>query len=455
MDNVRLNAVDSGLEGYKEAIIRDTRALLSIPSVKGSATRGAPFGRDVKAALDFALQTARGLGLKAVDMDGYIGYIEAGKGTETLGVLAHLDVVPATGAWSYPPFEAQVAEGRIYARGAIDNKGPAMAAIYALAAVNGSMKLGKRVRIILGCDEESGWGCMEHYQKHEKLPDTAFSPDAEYPVINTEKGIIHCRFSMDIEDGSAEGLTVTGGARPNMVPDSAECRAQGRAAKLLAEAPDIACVTAEKGKTLKLSSQGKSAHGSMPEKGINAIWPLVKCLDSAALGGQAGEFIRFCHKSLCFLHGEGLGLDETDFSGRTSSNLGLIDINSHEASATVDIRHPLSISPDEVMQRLNACLIKGMKAENIGGHAPHHVPEDSPLVQTLLSVYTRITGRAGKCIAIGGGTYARAIPSAVAFGPLMPGAPELAHQPDEYISIEELLMNARIYAHCIAELAGE
>ena len=187
--------VDRWISDHKDEIVKALQESVRIPSVEGTAEAGAPFGANVKRALDHALELGKGFGFETRDMDGYIGLIDHGEGEETLGIMCHLDVVPEGEGWDHPPYGAEIVDGNIVGRGTMDDKGPAISAIYALAAVKAAgLKMRRKVRIMLGCDEESGWGCMSHYYEHEKMPDMAFSPDADYPVVNSEKGIVHATF---------------------------------------------------------------------------------------------------------------------------------------------------------------------------------------------------------------------------------------------------------------------
>ncbi|MEG0767130.1 MAG: Sapep family Mn(2+)-dependent dipeptidase [Clostridia bacterium] len=184
------------------------RAWIQIPSVKEAPLSGAPFGAPVRAMLDRALEDAQALGFQTRNFDGYIGDVEMGAGERVMGILAHLDVVPAGDGWQTPPFGAVVENGKVYGRGTSDDKGPAVAALYAMKAVlQAGLTPKARVRLLLGCDEESGWQDIAYYKQQERMPDFGFSPDASYPVINTEKGIV--RLSLD---GALPGET--GAARP-------------------------------------------------------------------------------------------------------------------------------------------------------------------------------------------------------------------------------------------------
>lgn len=433
-------ALDKIIDIYKDKLIKSTQELIAIPSVKGEAKQGMPFGEEINRALEHALKIGEKLGFLVGNVDGYAGFIEFGQGSETLGILAHLDVVPPGDGWTYPPFGGQIHDNKIYGRGAIDDKGPAMAALFAMKAVmEAGVPVNKKVRLILGTDEESGWEDMDYYFKNQPMPDFGITPDANYPVIHAEKGIVHIELYKEFNSESADKspiVSIKGGSRANMVPDS--------------------CICYLKDKEKPLNVEGVSAHASMPEKGQNAIAKMLDLLNSRGLGdNDIDNFVKDLNRLIGFdTTGEGLGINlSDDVSGNLTLNLGVIDIDRNRGRAIIDIRFPVKYSQEEIMdvieQRLNNT---GIEAKVLHGQDPLYVPKDHFLVKTLSRVYKEQTGQDLEPMAIGGGTYARALKTGVAFGAVFPGKPELAHQKDEYIEIDDLILNAKIYAHAIAEL---
>lgn len=433
-------ALNKIIDIYKDKLIKSTQELIAIPSVKGEAKQGMPFGEEINRALEHALKIGEKLGFLVGNVDGYAGFIEFGQGSETLGILAHLDVVPPGDGWTYPPFGGQIHDNNIYGRGAIDNKGPAMAALFAMKAVmEAGVPVNKKVRLILGTDEESGWEDMDYYFKNQPMPDFGITPDANYPVIHAEKGIVHIELYKEFNSESADKspiVSIKGGSRANMVPDS--------------------CICYLKDKEKPLNVEGVSAHASMPEKGQNAIAKMLDLLNSRGLGdNDIDNFVIDLNRLIGFdTTGEGLGINlSDDVSGNLTLNLGVIDIDRNRGRAIIDIRFPVKYSQEEIMdvieQRLNNT---GIEAKVLHGQDPLYVPKDHFLVKTLSRVYKEQTGQDLEPMAIGGGTYARALKTGVAFGAVFPGKPELAHQKDEYIEIDDLILNAKIYAHAIAEL---
>ncbi|HOV69307.1 MAG TPA: Sapep family Mn(2+)-dependent dipeptidase [Clostridia bacterium] len=430
--------MDKWLSEHIDDIINDTVNLLKIRSVKDAPSPGAPFGTGIRQALDYTLSVAQRLGFKTHNNDGYYGYAEAGEGSPCLGILTHLDVVPEGTGWTYPPYDATVIDGKIYARGAIDDKSPAIAALYAAKAAEMRGFTG-RVRIIFGCDEESGWGCMKKYAACEQLPDFAFTPDAEYPLINTEKNILHLNLKTRFEN--KYNVTLAGGTRPNVVPGSAV---------LTADNPQILANCQNAGATREgqcMHFAGKSAHASRVELGKNALFAPID-----VLARYFNEFALISQKLSGKIHCEGLGLETEDAqSGKLTVNLGLLSVKGDEISLVLDFRMPLNVSFEQVLSAVESNF-PGFDISILSRQPSHHVPPDSKLVKTLLAAYRDITGFEAAPKYTGGGTYARAFPGAVAFGPLLPGRPDLAHQPDEHIAIDDLALNARIFAHAIAKL---
>ncbi len=435
--------------------VEELRTLLRIPSVKEPPLPNKPFGAPMYDALSFTLALAEKLGLKSRNIDGYAGVVEYGEGEETLGILCHLDVVPVGAGWTYPPFGAMLDNGRIYARGAIDDKGPALSALYALAAIkNSGMPLKRKVRIIFGCDEESGWACMDYYKEHEPLPDIAFSPDAEYPLVYSEKGILGLRF----EKKYASGISFTCGTRPNVVPGEAEAWVPFETSEPedMDEGFGVLC-DPEAGGT-RITVTGRGGHAAFPWSAKNALQELLIVLDNMPLTGEDAETVHVLARALSDdVHGEHLGIDCEDESGRLTCNAGILHWDENGLSITFDLRLPLSADADEITKKVEKALAPaGLTLAGKRLTAGHRVDPESELVRKLLAVYSASTGKEAKPLAIGGGTYARALPGrAVAFGCEPEDEPSRAHMPDEYIRIDEIAFNTRVMADAIAALCLE
>lgn len=458
------------IDTYKEDIISSLQEIVKIRSVEGERKENMPFGEGPYKALKYALDLSERLGFKTKNLDNYAGHAEYGEGDEIVGVLVHLDVVPEGDGWTYPPYGGEIHDGKIYGRGTIDNKGPAIACLYALKALkDANVKLNKRVRIIFGTNEETGWGCVEHYFKHEQAPDMAFTPDADFPVIHGEKGILIFDLVKKLDSNATGDIvieSIKGGNAANMVPDYCEAIIVSDTPSQIEEKLDAfvnstnypLSLTREDGK-IKIVARGVSAHGSTPEMGENAITYLMAFLDKIVdINSPTGEFIKVYNERIAFRHyGEAIGCGfADDVSGKLIFNPGVIRKGDKDIRLTVNIRYPIKSTAQEVYEGIRKNL-KDTAIELVEGatdNKPLYVPKEHPLVQSLMKVYKEHTKDAeSQPIVIGGGTYARALENAVAFGPVIPGQEEVAHQKDEYISIDHLMLITKIYAHAMFELA--
>jgi succinyl-diaminopimelate desuccinylase len=455
------------IEEMSQEIIKSTQGIVRIKSVEGEPREGMPFGEGPYNALKYALDLSERLGFKTVNLENYIGYAEYGEGEEYIGVLGHLDVVPEGDGWFYPAYGAEIHDGKIYGRGTMDDKGPIISALYGLKAIKDSqIKLSKKVRIIFGTNEESGCGEIEHYFKTEKAPVAGFTPDAEYPIINGEKGLTIFDFVKDLKFvGNNDVIKyIKGGQKANMVPDYCEAGViTNQVQKVLLYAHNFKeitgyDVTAEvKNDMVVIKSVGVSAHGSTPELGQNAIMQLFGFIEQLGFeDSDILDFIKFYNEYVGLeTDGEAFGVGlRDDVSGNLSFNVGTIDINEDRAKMTVNLRYPVTCTFEEMMKGINATLEgSGIRVENMEHQKPLYFPEDHPIIKKLSKVYEEQTGAKASLLSIGGGTYAKEMPNIVAFGPLFPGEPELIHQANEYIKIEDLIKNTKIYAQAIYELA--
>lgn len=458
------------IEKRKDDIITSTQEIIKIRSVEGEPKEGMPFGEGPYRALKYALDLADRMGFKTKNLDGYVGYAEFGEGDETIGILGHLDVVPEGDGWEYHPYEAEIHDGKIYGRGAIDDKGPVMAVLYAMKVLkDAEIPLNRKIRLIFGTNEETGWGCMKYYFSHEKAPDMAFTPDANFPVIHGEKGIIAFDLVKEIKDSCCGDISIKkikGGNAVNMVPDYCEAILEAKDPSKVEEKFNefvdkngYQMAIEKDGNDIKIKAKGVSAHGSTPAKGKNAITYIMQFLGELVdCKCDICDFINMYNEKIAFkYHGEAIGCGfEDDVSGKLDFNPGVIDMKDGKIVLSINIRYPIKSSSKEVYDGIRKDL-EGMEIELIedkGEMKPLYVPEDDFLVQKLMKVYKEETGdEDSKPITIGGGTYARSMKNAVAFGPVLPGQDEIAHQANEFISIDQLMLLTRIYAKALYELA--
>lgn len=452
------------LDTHRSEMVESLRELLRIPSVKSEPEPGKPFGTAPSQALDYVLGFARRHGLSVSSVDGYAGHAEFGGGEDYVAVLGHLDVVPAGTGWIHPPFGAEIEDGKVYARGAIDDKGPIFGALWSLIMLKELDLVPKRkLRVIFGLDEESDWKCVEHYFSREAEPLGGFTPDADFPMIHAEKGLTTLRLDIGAENESMvpQVIRFEAGHRVNMVPDYAfaevDCHSETAAheweAKMFKEARarQIELDVQVQGNLIQLTVHGVSVHGSTPDDGVNAICHLASLLGTQSVSNAS--MWRFV--ASIDTRGRSLGIEaEDDVTGPLTVNLGLGSLGGKTYSFYFNIRYPINTTLDEVLERCRSYISDKWTVESVEHKTPLHVPLDSGIVKVLRKVYDETIGLDSTPLAIGGATYARAIPNCVAFGALFPGREDVAHQSDEYWYIEDYLKCVEIYAHAMYELAN-
>lgn len=409
-------------------IIEDLRGLLKIPSVQGEPQPGRPFGVETYSALKYMLDLGSAMGFGIKDVDGYAGHIEWGEGEDVFGVLCHLDVVPAGENWCFPPYGAVIDNGKIFARGALDNKSPAVAVLYAMKRLKEEGFVpNKKVRLIMGLNEESGWKCIDYYFSKEKMPVEGFSPDADFPVINCEKGVLHLNIAFKTE--SDKITSIEGGNRVNMVADRGMFKLASGIIKRF---------------------EGISAHGSAPHKGTNALFPLFNELSVKDADKGVTDIYNFLCKPESLVS---LGLNlEDEISGKLTLNFGTVNKNGGFINCGVDIRFPVSFTKEEILEILNKNLPDTCVITELNYHKPLYVSPDDPLIKSLLAAYSKVVGKEANTITIGGATYARALTKGVAFGPVFPWEESKIHTADESIGIDELYKMTDIYYEALKSL---
>lgn len=449
------------LRAHEQELLEDTRAMLRFPSIETEALPNAPYGEANRQALDFALQRANEWGMKTTDLEGHLGYAEFGSGDRLIMSLGHLDVVPVGPGWKYEPFGATIDNGYIYARGSTDDKGPTMAAFYAMRAIKECIPgLPARMRIAFGCDEESGFGCVHRYMQTEEAPTYGVAPDSGWPLYHAEKGIADFLVHIKIPKNDFQILSITGGQRPNIVIDACEARVRV-ADRLRAETAEKvegrwdANVDANwEGDVLVVKTRGKAAHGASPFLGDNAAVRAVRFLTEIApfdLREQLEQILVMGQTS-----GAGLGILGSDEVSRDlTSNLGIVTTEGDTLKMLFNIRYPVTWKGADLQQMCRERL-KKLELEatmTVERDSPSlYFPLDHPLVKTICDVYTAETGETRAPGVMGGGTYARAIPNTVSIGTCWEGD-GLAHETDERIAIESLFKASRIYAHILYRLA--
>lgn len=453
--------LDDYISNMREEIVEKVRECVKIESVEDTPKDNMPFGEGVNNALMYALKLSKDLGFKAVNRDNMVGYAEYGSGKEMVAVLGHLDVVPAGDGWTYPPFDAEIHNGKIYGRGVLDDKGATIGSLFALKAIKDlNIPLSKRVRIIFGTNEETGSKCMKHYSQIEETPVAGFTPDAQYPIINGEKGIINCTFKKILKNNHGMRLVkIKGGTAPNVVPSYAEAviDCDESAKRTICEAAKgFKGLEIEDGSRIIVKVHGVPAHGSTPELGVNAISILIEFLSNLGFEGSLKDFLCFMNDAIGKeTNGKKLGIYIKDeVSGELTVNLGTIDGDEDGIEFKLNIRYPVTKKYDDFMGTLLDKMGQaGIESTFISHKHSLYVNPDTDYIKKLQKVYAEKTGKEAHLLSIGGGTYAKSLKNIVAFGPIFEGEPDLDHKPDEYMSIDGLIKNVQIIAAAICELA--
>ena len=463
------------IDNLKDEIVSKTQELIQIPSVySSSSSTTMPFGKEANNALEYMLNLGNSLGFRTKNIDGYCGYIEFGEGSEMVGIIGHLDVVPEGEGWTFPAFSGIIHDNKIFGRGAIDDKGPVISSLYSMKAVMDNFKVHKRVRLILGLNEENDWKCIEHYKEKEESPSIGFSPDADFPCIYAEKSILSAFISMNYSNFNnnmpikIKEIDCNNNAI-NVVP---------KFCSIILELDNKTISTDEfitfikntieelqfeidiykiNDTEIKLTSHGMQAHAAHPDLGVNAISRLMFVLNRIFKNYNINiQLFDFFEKYISIeYNGKKLGIDFEDESGKLTLNIGKLTFDGSKIEFGMNIRIPINTPLDII----NNTFLKFCKAyPNLIFYNKRYQPslyisKNNYLIQTLCNIFNEETGLNKKPIAIGGATFARAFKNCVSFGPNFPGNKDMCHQTDEFIDIDNLILSCKIYAKEIYKLS--
>ena len=465
--------LDNIIDNLKNDIVKTTQELIKIPSVYSkSDDNSKPFGKNVNSALEYMLDLGKKLGFRTKNIDGYCGYIEFGEGDELVGIIGHLDVVPEGTGWTFPPFSATISDGKIFGRGAIDDKGPMVASLYAMKAVMDNYKLNKRVRLIIGLNEENDWKCIDYYKKHEEAPTVGFSPDADFPCIYAEKSILSCYIKQNYTTNNSDKIKIK------------EINCNNNALNVVPKFCSLVLETNEKeinindlietlkhyiqensfeidiyklsSNEVKLTSYGVGAHAAHPDSGINAISRLLVILALTFDYYNCNlELLDFFNKYVNTEYdGKSLGISFKDESGNLTLNVGDFSLENNILKIGMNLRIPINTSISDIENSFNILCsnYNNIEFETTSTEDFLYVPKDNKLVQTLCKIFNEETNSKAEPIAIGGGTYARAFKNCISFGPNFPGHKDMCHQTDEFVEIDNLILACKIYTKAIIKL---
>lgn len=469
-----MDILNNQINELKDDLISDIIDIVKIPSVEGDPTAGFPFGENIGKALDKALEISRKLGFKTKNIDGYMGYAEFGEGEDYIAVVGHLDVVPEGNGWKYEPYGGQIDNGKIYGRGVLDNKGPIISALYGLKAIERSnIKLNKKVRIIFGTNEETGFNDIPYYLSKEKPPIMGFTPDCKYPVVYGERGIAKLSIKKNVK---LNGIKVYGDFRSNIVPDICNiditknyihediiyylenkiCKENIN--KNFTQIDEKINISMDED-SLTISASGSQAPANAPQLGENAITNLIKYLveENFIKDEEFNEFLKFININFYNeYYGDKLGINfEDELTGKLYLNPYELSCDENQVILNFGVRYPMTCKIEYITKEIEKRLNKDLNLSVERNFNPVNFDKNSYMVKRLQDAYERVTGLDGTPTTTSGGTYAKVMPNIVPFGPSFPGQKGIAHNNDEYMDIDDIILNAKIFSNAIYELAKE
>ena len=467
-DTIR-REIEEWFDKHSDEMISDLGRVLAVKSVRDLPAEGAPYGKASREALDLAAGIIKERGFEVSLFEDMILTADIGPNPPKMGILAHLDVVDAGDGWDTDPFGMTVKDGRIYGRGALDNKGPSIAAIYAMnCAGDLCPELQHGFRLLLGTGEETGCLDIARYLEVNKPPPHVFTPDASYPMVNVEKGRTSAFFSASWEKEQAlpKVISINGGKTMNVVPDRAEAVIEGFSMKDLemfcmvssAQTGTKICVNAgEEG--IVVTVEGKATHAATPELGVNAQTALLDMLSGMPFADSKG-FRYICSLHRLFPHGDykgraiGIAMEDK-ISGELTLNFGVLMYSETEFSANFDSRTPACADETDLIGMIRTAFQReDITLTNQVISTCHHTPEESEFVQMLLRIYGDYTGNPTYCTIMGGQTYVHEIQGGVAFGSKMPDLENNVHGVNEFIEVDQLIVSAKMFAQAIIEMCG-
>ena len=456
-------------QAKKDDILKDLDELIAIDSSEdlNNTSKEYPVGPGPVKAMKKFLSFAKRDGFDTQNFENYAGRVNYGEGNKRLGVIGHMDVVPAGDGWVTDPFKMLIKDGKIIGRGSADDKGPALAAYYGMLILKeAGFKPKKKIDFIVGTNEETNWVGIDYYLKHEPTPDQVFSPDAEFPIINGEQGIytLILNFKGEAQQGQVKLISFKAGIAENVTPQKAfaiiEADNLDEIKTKFAQFIKVNKLSGEfkiNGKRAEIEITGVGAHASAPEVGRNSATFLGLFLDQFNFKDRDKNYIHFLanieHEDF---KGEKLGIAHHDnLMGDLSSAPSIFEYDADHAILKDNIRYPQGTDPDKMVKQVTEKFGDILEASYNGFEEPHYVPGNDPLVQTLLKVYERQTGKKGHEVVIGGGTYGRLFEHGVAYGAQPEDAPMVMHQANEYMKLDDLIDSIAIYAEAIYELTKD
>lgn len=465
------NKIHAYIEAHKEEMIEEAKRLIQIDSTRMEPEEGMPFGKGPAKVLETAGEMLTAYGFFVTNYENYVITADFNEKAPKLDILAHLDVVDVGNDWTVTaPFKPIVKDGKLYGRGAADDKGPAVATLYAMRAIKElNIPIESGIRLILGSDEECGSSDISYFYKKSSPASMTISPDAQFPLVNIEKGILVGKFtgSYESEKKMPNILSIDSGIKFNVIPKWAHAKVVGLNKETVAsyataveKETQIHFMITQENDVVDVQAEGVSAHGAEPFKGNNALTGLLHVLALLPLANtKANHLVRLL--SQMFPHGDyygkAIGVDLEDHeSGKTTVSLDVLHMDATTLSGCFDCRTSVAANEENTTMVLTKLFTKnGLIPGKMSIYPPHYVSSNSKLVQTLLNSYQKFTGKEEMPIATGGSTYVHSIPNGVAFGCAVNETDNHMHGADEFMLIEQMVLSAEIYADAIISLCGK
>jgi len=462
--------IESWFDKYSDEMIKDLERLVAVKSVRGLPEEGAPYGLRSREALSLACSMLEQRGFEVGWFEDIMITADFGPGPPKMGILAHLDVVDAGEGWDTDPYEMVIRDGRIFGRGVLDNKGPSVAAMYAMYCVRDLFPdLQSGFRLILGSGEETGCDAITLHISKNEPPPHVFTPDADYPLVNTEKGRAAVFFgaSWAEETTLPRIVSVAGGKTMNVVPNRAEAVIEGISlseaevfCREYSDKTNVAITARPDGDRLIVTAEGESTHAATPQRGRNAQTALVSMLAAMQFSQSKGfHYIRALNRLFPHgdYHGRALGVAMSDdISGALTLNFGVLRLTGTGFAGNFDSRTSACADDTDLLGIIRAAFeSEGIALTNSTLSKCHHTPEDSVFVRALLQIYSEYTGKPGFCLAVGGQTYVHDIPGGLAFGCNQPGVFHNIHGANEFYDVEQLIESAEMFAHAIVDMCSQ
>ena len=367
----------------------------------------------------------------------------------------HVDVVPEGNGWTADPFTMQIKDNYMIGRGVADDKGPMVATLYALKFLKEEgVSLRYPIRALVGDNEETHMRDVDYYLEHYKAPVFCFTPDAEFPVCNGEKGQFNGKLVSPVCNGEIKEFV--GGVANNAVPDRASALVETDITKL-SNAPNI--TLEPEGNGVRIRGWGKSGHAAMPEGTVNAIGLVVNyLLDNNLCNDAERKYLKAIQKLHSSTAGEGLGIQCADGPfGPLTIIGGRIYMENGRIVQTLDSRFPTCTDGETIEKQIRAAIGSGAELTDIGVNKPFYIEADTPAIKACIDTYNEVTGDHATPFTMGGGTYARHFPYAVSFGPehedmVLPEFGGPMHGANEAAPIDKLLEALKIYILALLRL---